>query len=59
MEFDICSLELEYVNQLHNSKICNIRIKEVILIGSWALHESIISHPLELQLIITSLDTEV
>ena len=32
VEFDICSLELKYVNCSHNSWICNLRIRDVILI---------------------------
>ena len=34
VEFDICSLELEYVNRSHNNVICNSRIWEVILLGN-------------------------
>ena len=33
VEFDICSLKLEYISWSHNSGICNSRIGEVILIG--------------------------
>ena len=35
VEFDICFLKLEYVNWSHNRRICNSRIRKVILMGWW------------------------
>lgn len=38
-EFDVCTLEVEYVIWSHNRKICNSRIKEVKMQGCTRSYE--------------------